>query len=221
MSPEFSDLNQSIAGLGRDHKRPGLDRTQLDPDAIVQFAKWLDEALQSGIELPNAMTLATAGADHLPSARMVLLKSVDSSGFVFYTNLESRKGRDLASNPNAALVFYWSELERQVRVTGGVLKVDRAEAEDYFDSRPFPSRIGAWASSQSEVISSRDDLEARFAELQQEYRDGNVPMPAHWGGFRLIPTDIEFWQSRPNRLHDRFLYSREPGGTWTVVRLAP
>ena len=221
MSPSFPELNDSISRLGRDHKQGGLDRTQLDPDPFVTFARWLEDALKAGITLPNAMTLATAGADHLPSARMVLLKEVDPSGFVFYTNFDSRKGQDLSSNPNAALVFYWSELERQVRVTGGVLKVDRSEAEAYFNSRPLASRIGAWASPQSEVVSSRDELEARFAELQVKYQDGIVPLPPHWGGYRLIPTHMEFWQSRPNRLHDRFLYSREPGSGWTLARLAP
>ena len=221
MSPSFSELNDSISRLGRDHKHGGLDRTQLDPDPFVTFAQWLEDALKAGITLPNAMTLATAGADHLPSARMVLLKEVDASGFVFYSNFDSRKGQDLASNPNAALVFYWSELERQVRVTGGVLKVDKSEAEAYFNSRPLASKIGAWASPQSEVISSRDALEARFAELQVKYQDGMVPLPPHWGGSRLLPTHMEFWQSRPNRLHDRFLYKREPGSGWALARLAP
>ncbi len=220
MTADFSRLNRSISGLGRDHKQGGLDESDLDPDPFVQFGRWLDEALRSGITLPNAMTLATAGADALPSARMVLLKAVDDVGFVFYTNFESRKGRDLASNPNAALVFYWSELERQVRVTGGVAKVDRSEAEEYFVSRPFASRVAAWASPQSEAISSRDELEGRFADLESQYRDGNVPMPVHWGGYRLIPTEIEFWQSRPNRLHDRFRYSRGRGD-WNIERLAP
>ena len=221
MSPDFPDLNRSISGLGRDHRRPGLDPAQFDEDPFVQFAQWMEEALEAGITLPNAMTLATVGADNLPSARMVLLKHLDDSGFVFYTNFDSRKGRELASNPNAALVFYWSELERQVRVTGGVLKVDRSEAEEYFNSRPLLSRIGAWASPQSEVISDRNQLEARFAELEAQYPDGRVPLPDNWGGFRLIPTSIEFWQSRPNRLHDRFLYTREPGNGWNLVRLAP
>ena len=221
MTTDFSELNRVISGLRRDHEHEGLDESDLAPDAFVQFGRWLDDALRAGITLPNAMALATAGADGLPSARMVLLKAVDDVGFVFYTNFESRKGRDLASNPNAALVFYWSELERQVRVTGGVAKVDRSEAEKYFDSRPLASRVAAWVSRQSEAISSRADLEESFAEFEAQYRDGNVPMPVHWGGYRLIPTEIEFWQSRPNRLHDRFRYSRELRGRWEIERLAP
>jgi pyridoxamine 5'-phosphate oxidase len=221
MKKDFGALSASIAGLGRDHKQDGLSESDLDPDPFVQFGKWLDAALDAGIELPNAMTLATAGPNALPSARMVLLKGFDERGFVFYTNYESRKGRQLDSNPNAALVFYWSSLERQVGITGGVLKVDRAEAEEYFNSRPLGSRLGAWASRQSEVISGRDELEGRLAELEERFADGAVPLPAHWGGYRLVPTAIEFWQSRPNRLHDRFRYSREMGSDWVIERLSP
>ncbi len=221
MTKDFGALSASIAGLGRDHKRSGLNEGDLDPDPFVQFGAWLDEALDAGIELPNAMTLATAGSDALPSARMVLLKGFDERGFVFYTNYASRKGRQLDSNPNAALVFYWSSLERQVGITGGVVKVDRAEAEEYFNSRPLGSRLGAWASHQSEVIESREELEARLSELEERFADGVVPMPVYWGGYRLVPTSIEFWQSRPNRLHDRFRYSRAPNEAWTIERLAP
>lgn len=221
MTKDFGALSASIAGLGRNHKRSGLREADLDPDPFVQFGSWLDEALDAGIELPNAMTLATAGSDALPTARMVLLKGFDERGFVFYTNYESRKGRQLESNPNAALVFYWSSLERQVGITGGVVKVDRAEAEEYFNSRPLGSRLGAWASRQSEVIETREELEARLAELEERFADGSVPMPAFWGGYCLVPTSIEFWQSRPNRLHDRFRYSREPNDSWIIERLSP
>ena len=221
MTKDFGALSASIAGLGRDHKRSGLSESDLDPDPYVQFGAWLDEALDAGIELPNAMTLATAGPDALPSARMVLLKGFDDRGFVFYTNYESRKGQQLDSNPNAALVFYWSSLERQVGITGGVIKVDRDEAEEYFNSRPLGSRLGAWASRQSEVIESREELEERLAELEDRFADGVVPMPAFWGGYRLVPAAIEFWQSRPNRLHDRFRYSREASGAWIIDRLSP
>ena len=221
MTKDFGALSASIAGLGREHKQEGLDESHLDPDPFVQFGAWLDAALDAGIELPNAMTLATAGRDALPSARMVLLKGFDERGFVFYTNYESRKGRQLDSNPNAALVFYWSSLERQVGITGGVLKVDRAEAEEYFNSRPLGSRLGAWASRQSEVIEDRTELEARLSELEGRFADGTVPLPAHWGGYRLVPTAIEFWQSRPNRLHDRFRYTRQNDGDWLIERLSP
>lgn len=221
MTKDFDALSASIAGLGRDHKRSGLEEADLDADPFVQFGRWLDEALDAGIELPNAMTLATAGPDALPSARMVLLKGFDERGFVFYTNYESRKGRQLDSNPNAALVFYWSALERQIGITGGVTRVDRPEAEEYFNSRPLGSRLGAWASRQSEVIESRNELEGRLAELGERFAEGSVPLPAHWGGYRLVPTSIEFWQSRPNRLHDRFRYSREQGEMWMIERLSP
>ena len=221
MTRDFSNLSRNIARLGREHSQSGLEASDLDPDPFVQFGSWLDDALQAGIELPNAMTLATAGADALPSARMVLLKGFDRRGFVFYSNYESRKGKQLASNPNAALVFYWSELERQVGITGGVLRVDKSESEEYFNSRPLGSRLGAWASPQSEVIESREELEQRVGELVDQYPSGDLPVPVHWGGYRLIPTALEFWQSRPNRLHDRFRYRREEAGGWVIERLSP
>ena len=221
MNEDFSTISESISRLGRDHVRPPLLESDLDPNPFLQFGNWLTEALNAGITLPNAMTLATTGANGVPSARMVLLKGFDEDGFVFYTNYESRKARELAENPHAALVFYWSILERQVCVTGGVTKVDRTESEEYFNTRPPGSRLGAWASRQSSVIESRDILEQRLAELGERFADGAIPIPPYWGGYRLAPVSIEFWQARPNRIHDRFRYHREPGGPWTVERLAP
>ncbi|MDQ3955311.1 MAG: pyridoxamine 5'-phosphate oxidase [Actinomycetota bacterium] len=218
---DFEELSRSISQLRRDHKAEGLSEADLHPDPFVQFGRWMNDALEAGIILPNAMTLATAAADAVPSARMVLLKGVDPRGFVFYTNYESRKGQELTANPNAALVFYWNALERQVVIAGGVVKVDRDEAEDYFRSRPLGSRLGAWASPQSTVIASREELEDRAAELQRTYADGEVPIPPDWGGFRLTPVRFEFWQSRPNRLHDRFRYGRAPQDVWKLERLAP
>ena len=190
-------------------------------DPIVQFKNWLKQATEAGISEPTAMTLATTAEDGQPSARIVLLKEVSQDGFVFYTNYESRKGRELAANPRAALVSYWPQLERQVRITGAVAKTSRSESEAYFQTRPRGSQLAAWASSQSSVIPDRDVLEARVKILDAKYAGADVPLPPNWGGYRLRPESIEFWQGRPNRLHDRLRYSREPGGGWKIERLAP
>ncbi|MDQ3890209.1 MAG: pyridoxamine 5'-phosphate oxidase [Actinomycetota bacterium] len=189
-------------------------------DPIARFTVWFREAGESGIALAEAMTLATATAAGAPSARTVLLKGVDERGFVFYTNYESRKGRELAENPRAALVFHWSALGRQVRVEGRVARVSAAESDSYFVTRPRESRLAAWASRQSEAVESRQAIEARFSELEARFRDREVPRPSFWGGYRLLPETIEFWQHGENRLHDRFRYRRS-GRAWTVDRLAP
>lgn len=198
----------------------GLAEHDVDRDPFAQFAKWFGEAQSAGVREPNAMTLATAGADGAPSARVVLLKGFDARGFVFYTSYESDKARDLADNARAALVFAWLELERQVRIEGAVTRVDRAETEAYFRMRPRASQIGAWASAQSRALASRDDLDARVAELAAEYEGREVPAPPHWGGYRVLPTRIELWQGRPSRLHDRIVYTRR-GDVWTIARLSP
>jgi len=198
-----------------------MDAADLLPDPLAQFARWLDEARAGGLDLPEAMTLATADAQGRPSARSVLLKGVDADGFRFFTNTESRKARELAENPNAALVFHWRlEPRRQVTVVGTVERLSREEADEYFRSRPLGSRLGAWASRQSEVVPSREALDRAFAEAEADYGD-DPPLPAWWGGYLLRPTRLEFWQNRPNRLHDRFRYTREPGGGWVLERLAP
>ena len=198
----------------------GLREADVDPDPIVQFQRWFADARATGDPLPEAMTLATATRTGVPSARMVLLKGVDARGFVFFTNHESQKGRDLADNPRAILVFYWGKLGRQVRVSGTVSRVTSAESDAYFRNRPLESRLSAAASPQSAVIPSRDVLEARVEELRRQY-DGDVPRPAFWGGYRVAPESIEFWLHRENRLHDRLRYTRQPGGRWRVERLAP
>jgi pyridoxamine 5'-phosphate oxidase len=197
-----------------------LREGDLDPDPFVQFGRWFAAAAEAGVREPEAMTLATAGADGAPSARMVLLKGAGSEGFDFYTNTESRKGRDLAANPRAALVFYWEVLGRQVRVEGRVRRLREAESAAYFASRPRGSRLGAWASRQSEVIEGRQELERRLAEVEERFADHEPPLPDWWGGYRLSPHVVEFWQHREDRLHDRLRYRRS-GGAWIIERLSP
>ena len=210
----------SIADLRLDYRQASLDERDVDADPIAQFTRWFDEAVRAGAHEPNAMCLATATPDAYPSARMVLLKGVDARGFVFYTDYRSRKGRELADNPHAALCFFWGELERQVRVVGAVQPVSRAESDAYFQSRPLPSRIGAWTSSQSSVLASRAELETQLAENERRFAHGDVPLPEHWGGYRIIPEEIEFWQGRTSRLHDRIRFRRRDG-VWGTERLSP
>jgi pyridoxamine 5'-phosphate oxidase len=199
-----------------------MEAADLVPDPMAQFRRWLDEARAAGVALPEAMTLATTGADSLPSARTVLLKGAEEDGFRFFTNTESRKGRELAENPHAALVFHWTqEPRRQVTVAGRVAPLPRAESEAYFRTRPLGSRLGAWASRQTTVIPGREALDRAYAAAEAEHGD-DPPLPPWWGGYLLVPSRLEFWQNRPNRLHDRFRYTRsERGDGWVLERLAP
>lgn len=209
----------NIADIRTDYARAALDEEHTDADAVRQFTRWWDEALSAEVREANAMTLATADADGRPAARTVLLKGYDERGFVFFTNYLSRKGRELEANPRACLLFFWPELERQVRIDGLVQRASEAESDEYFRTRPLASRIGAWASPQSEVIASKAWLLARAAEMG--LRHGVAPSrPPYWGGYRLTPAAIEFWQGRPSRLHDRLLYTRSDRG-WDRARLAP
>ncbi len=200
---------------------PGLTRKNVDPNPFKQFEQWFQAAVEAEPILPEAVSLATATQEGRLSSRMVLLKDFDERGFVFYTNYESRKGIELAENPSAALVFYWRQLERQICITGTVSKVSRKESEAYFRTRPRGSQIGALTSSQSQVVASREVLERRFKQLMAEYEGGEIPLPSYWGGYRLSPATIEFWQGRSDRLHDRFLYKRQSGGPWQLERLSP
>jgi pyridoxamine 5'-phosphate oxidase len=206
--------------LRREYRRATLRRVDLDPDPLAFFRRWFKEAEDAGLYLPDAMTLATVDADGAPNARMVVLRGVDARGFVFYTGSASTKGRELEGDPRAAIVFHWNELERQVRARGAVDRMPLAESARYFATRPRASQLGAAVSPQSEVIRGRDLLEARVRELAARIGDGPVPVPAHWAGYRLLPEEIEFWQGRESRLHDRFRYMRAAGG-WRIDRLAP
>jgi pyridoxamine 5'-phosphate oxidase len=210
----------SIADIRRDYMKATLSEDKVERDPFKQFAHWWDEALRAEIDEVNAMTLATVAANGRPSARIVLLKGYDEQGFVFYTNYESRKGMELLANPVASLLFFWKELERQVRIEGPCARVPAEESDEYFFSRPEGSRIGAWASPQSQVISSRDVLDQNIISLENRFQGREVPRPPHWGGYRVKPELMEFWQGRQSRLHDRILYTRAAAG-WTINRLAP
>ncbi|PYJ30564.1 MAG: pyridoxamine 5'-phosphate oxidase [Verrucomicrobia bacterium] len=214
-------LPRDPAASRYEHIGKGLRRSDLNPDPIKQFANWFTTAIETGIGDVNAMSLATAGQDAKPSVRIVLLKSFDEDGFVFFTNYESEKGKQLEANPYAALGFYWIELDRQIRISGKVDKTSRKESQTYFRSRPVGSQLSAWASRQSAVLDGRRVLDARMEEMNERFADKRVPLPPHWGGYRLKPDNMEFWQGRSNRLHDRFRYTRQSDGSWLIERLAP
>ncbi len=214
-------MDHTIANLRKDYSLEGLSETEVNNNPFIQFKKWFEQALAAQLPEPNAMTIATATPDGKPSARMVLLKDFDHRGFVFFTNYNSRKGQELAENPQAALVFWWAELERQVRISGRVEKVSENESDRYYYSRPASSRLGAWVSNQSEVIESREVLEKSWLDFRRQYENQEIPRPPHWGGLRVIPAEIEFWQGRPSRLHDRLLYTRLDNGIWKIERLSP
>lgn len=222
VGPEIAHLaGVNLEELRRNYAHRSLDLADLQPDPFAQFDTWMRAAIETQLLEPNAMSLATVGPAGAPSLRTVLLKGFDARGFVFYTNYASRKARELAANAQVALLFQWLPLERQVSVTGRAEKISAAESLKYFLTRPRDSQIGAWASRQSEVITTRSLLEQKFAEMQAKFSAGEIPLPSHWGGFRVTPATFEFWQGRPNRLHDRYRYERQDDGTWQIERLMP
>jgi pyridoxamine 5'-phosphate oxidase len=214
-------MDKTIADLRRDYTLQGLSKVDVDSNPFVQFFKWFDQARNAQIIEPNAMTIATATTNGVPSARIVLLKDFDERGFVFYTNYNSHKAQELITNPQASLVFWWGELERQIRISGTVEKVSQQESDEYYYSRPFTSRLGAWASNQSQTIPNREVLEQKLEELKAAYPNQDIQRPPHWGGFRVIPKEIEFWQGRSSRLHDRLRYRLLPSNSWVIERLSP
>ncbi|MFZ1306808.1 MAG: pyridoxamine 5'-phosphate oxidase [Ferruginibacter sp.] len=214
-------MHKNIAAIRKDYQLERLLETDVADNPFEQFNRWWDDAIKSELEEVNAMTLATASASGMPSARIVLLKSATADGFVFFTNYKSHKGKELEENPFACLVFFWKELERQIRITGTIEKVSASESDEYFYSRPEGSRIGAWASPQSSVIPSRETIENNIEKYVQEFEGTKITRPPHWGGYIVKPTGIEFWQGRPNRLHDRIQYSKLQDGIWNIERLAP
>lgn len=214
-------MNHAIADIRKDYKLRSLNESDVAVNPFDQFTRWWDDAVSSEIDEINAMTLATATTEGLPSARIVLLKGYDHDGFIFFTNYQSQKGQELEINPHAALVFFWKELERQVRIEGIIEKVTEKESDEYYNSRPVGSRIGAWASPQSEVITNREEIENNFASLEKKFGNENIPRPGHWGGYKLRPTMLEFWQGRSSRLHDRIRYALQKDHNWLIERLAP
>ena len=214
-------MRSSLADIRREYSLAGLSRADLSPNPIQQFELWFDDAVRAQVLEPSAMSLATVGPQGQPSARTVLLKGLDARGFLFFTNYRSRKGRELEANPRVALLVYWRELERQVTICGAASKVPREESETYFQKRPDGHQWCAWASEQSEIVAQRGDLEKKLAEITQKYSGRLVPCPSHWGGYVIAPDTIEFWQGRPDRLHDRFCYARSAAGAWRIERLAP
>lgn len=213
-------MNEAIANIRKDYKLKSLLESDVQKDAIDQFTIWWNEALKSDITEVNAMTLATATKDGLPSARIVLLKGFGNDGFIFFTNYKSNKGKELESNPNAALVLFWKELERQVRVEGRVEKINEAESDAYFSSRPTGSKIGAWASDQSAKLNNREAIEQSYLNYSEKFKEKEIPRPPHWGGYIVKPNRIEFWQGRSSRLHDRLLYTKQ-NSAWKIERLSP
>jgi pyridoxamine 5'-phosphate oxidase len=212
--------NDIVRRLRREYEQNGLLETEIHSDPILQFENWFDSALEAQVEEANAMTLATADTNGKVSARIVLLKGFDKKGFTFFTNYLSKKGKQISENPSGALVFFWKELERQVRIEGKIEKVSEAESIEYYNVRPVGSRLGSWASAQSSVIPNREELEKRQVEFEQKFEGKDIPKPEYWGGYRLVPNEIEFWQGRPNRLHDRIRYTLIDG-KWQTDRLAP
>lgn len=216
-----TDAGRELRALRREYAAAGLTEADLDPDPVTMFRRWFDEVQAAGVHEPNAMVVATVGADFAPSSRMVLLKGLTDAGFVFYTNTRSRKGEELAGNPRCALLFPWHPLERQVRVDGIATPVSREDVADYFAVRPRGSQLGAWASHQSRVVAGRDELAAAYDEVEARFEGDEVPVPDEWGGYVVRPESVEFWQGRPGRMHDRLVYRRTPAGGWRTERLAP